>query len=102
MKNYKIIKENGTVFEVNEEELFKIGKIWIENFNEFQEEGEEWRYPTDFSDVEEILIEYMNCIEVVEVEDKTVERDIFRIYHEILDDRKSTRLNSSHVSITVV
>lgn len=85
MKNYKIIKENGTVFEVNEKDLFKIGETWIKNFNEFQDEGEEWHYPASLSDVEEILIEYMNCMEVVEVEDKTVERDIFRIYHEILD-----------------
>lgn len=85
MKNYKIIKENGTVFEVNEENLFKIGETWIKNFNEFQEEGEEWHYPTNFSDIEEILIEYMGCMEVVEVENKTVERDIFRIYHELLN-----------------
>ena len=32
MKNYKIIKENGTVFEVNEKDLFKIGETWIKKF----------------------------------------------------------------------
>lgn len=94
MKEYRVINSKGLELEVTESELYKIAEHWIDEHNQFEHDYAEsngenleerlYDYPYDFSQVEEILIEYMQC-KVIELDiDGEVYRDTEEMYHSLL------------------
>lgn len=94
MKEFRVINSKGLELEVTENELYKIAEHWIDEHNQFEHDYAEsngenleerlYDYPYDFSEVEEILIEYMQC-KVIEIDnDGEVYRNTERLYHTLL------------------
>lgn len=94
MKEYRVINSKGLELEVTESELYKIAEHWIDEHNQFEHDYAEsngenleerlYNYPSDIGQVEEILIEYMQC-KVIELDDDgEVYRDTEEMYHTLL------------------
>lgn len=94
MREFRVTNKNGVVIEVNENELYMIAEHWIDDYNEMEHKYAEsngerleerlWEYPNDFSQVEEILVEYMQC-EIMELDnDGEVESDTVGLYQALL------------------
>lgn len=94
MTEFRVTNKNGVVIEVNENELYMIAEHWVDDCNEMEHEyaesnGEKleerlWAYPNDFSQVTEILVEYMQC-EVEELDnDDEIESDTVGLYQTLL------------------
>lgn len=94
MREFRVINSKGLELEVTESELYKIAEHWIDEHNQFEHDYAEsngenleerlYDYPYDFSQVEEILIEYMQC-KVIELDnDGEVYRDTEEMYHTLL------------------
>lgn len=95
MKEYRVINSKGLELEVTENELYKIAEHWIDEHNQFEHDYAEsngenleerlYDYPYDFSQVEEILTEHMQC-KVIEIDnDGEVYRNTEKLYHTLLD-----------------
>lgn len=92
MRNFRVTSKHDDTIEVNENELHKIAEHWIDDYNQMEYDYAEsngerleerlWEYPNDFSQVEEILVEYMQC-EIMEL-DHEIESDTMRLYQRLL------------------
>ena len=94
MTEFRVTNKNGVVIEVTENELYKIAEHWIDEHNQFEHDYAEsngenleerlYDYPYDFSEVEEILTEYMQC-KVIELDnDGEVYRNTEKLYYTLL------------------